>query len=193
MDAAKDEPVWAERFNGTVDEVIVRALDVRLTSDENRSLREHPVRNTKAYELYLQAKAEIFGHGPGTERGMQLVAHTREIEGDTIPLRLLETAGKVERVRAGMAPDHSGLDEAELTARQAPEEDPERAYARATAILAFVAYERGEMAEAARQFNEASGMTRRMSTPCSGSSSPTRRRDRTLPHWPRLRGSAWCP
>jgi serine/threonine-protein kinase len=158
VDAAADEPVWSERFNGTMEDVfevqervareIVAALNVTLTSDEDRQLAARPIENVKAYELYLQARQELRRYGPGIERGLALLARAREIEGDTIPLRALEAVAEVERVRAGLAPDHSGLDRAELTARAILEEDPEGAYAAAHGILGFVAYERGDILKA---------------------------------------------
>jgi serine/threonine-protein kinase len=162
VDASADEPIWGERFNGTMEDVfevqervareIVSALNVTLTSDEDRHLRDRPVEDVKAYELFLQARQELRRYGPGVDRGMALLARAREIEGDTIPLRALEAVGKVERVRAGMAEDHSGLDEAEATALAILEEDPDKAYAYGHGLLGFVAYEKGDMGAAIRHF-----------------------------------------
>ena len=52
IDAATDAPLWSEKYSGTMDDVfkvqervsreIVKALNITLTSDEQRSLGERP-------------------------------------------------------------------------------------------------------------------------------------------------------
>jgi TolB-like protein/Flp pilus assembly protein TadD len=160
IDAAADEPLWGERFDGTMEDVfevqervareIVAALNVTLTSDEDRRLAEHPIHDVRAFELYLQARQELRRYGPGIDRGEALLARAREIEGDTIPIRALEAVAKVERVRAGLASDHSGIDQAEAVALAILKEDPDSAPAHG--LLGFVAYERGSASEAIRHF-----------------------------------------
>ena len=75
IDAHTDMHLWAEKYNGTMDDVfdlqervsreIVSSLDVTLTSDEDRRLGDHPIANVRAFELYLQARQELRRIGPG--------------------------------------------------------------------------------------------------------------------------------
>ncbi|MFL6246223.1 MAG: tetratricopeptide repeat protein [Thermoanaerobaculia bacterium] len=68
IDAASDEHLWAETYDGTVDDVfaiqerlarmIVDALELRLTADEEQRLAERPIDNLPAYECYLRARQE---------------------------------------------------------------------------------------------------------------------------------------
>ena len=69
IDVATDAPFWSDKYSGTMDDVfevqervsreIVRALGVRLTSDEHRRLAERPIADPRAFELFLQARQEI--------------------------------------------------------------------------------------------------------------------------------------
>jgi hypothetical protein len=67
VDVATDAPLWSDNDSGTMgDEVqervsreIVRALGVRLTSDEMRRLGDRPIADPRAYEFYLRARQEL--------------------------------------------------------------------------------------------------------------------------------------
>ena len=64
-----DAQLWAEKYNGTMDDVfdvqervsraIVDALNVTLSSDEDRHLADRPIQDVRAFELFLQARQEI--------------------------------------------------------------------------------------------------------------------------------------
>ena len=66
IDASEDVLLWAEKYDGTMDEIfdiqenvaarIVKALRIRLTPDEKRSLRRRATENTEAYQLYLKGR-----------------------------------------------------------------------------------------------------------------------------------------
>lgn len=66
IDAGKDVSVWAEKFDGSMDDIfdiqekvasrIVKALRIRLTPDEKKSLRRRATENTEAYQLYLKGR-----------------------------------------------------------------------------------------------------------------------------------------
>ena len=68
IDASRDDHVWAEHFDGTVEDVfaiqerlarvIVAALELRLTDDEQRRLADRPIHDLHAYECYLRARYE---------------------------------------------------------------------------------------------------------------------------------------
>ena len=165
VDTASDEPVWAERYMGTIEDVfelqesvareIVSALDVKLSSSEDRQLSQRPHPSVRGYELFLRARQEMRRYGPGIERGLGLVDEARRIAGDSIPLRVLASTAKIEMIRSGAAPDRSGLDEAAATARAILEEDPRGAYVLGQELLGFVAYERGDMLQAITRFRAA--------------------------------------
>jgi serine/threonine protein kinase/Tfp pilus assembly protein PilF len=66
IDAGQDSSLWGETYNGSMDEIfeiqehvasrIVKALKVRLTPDEKRSLRRRPTEDTEAFQLYLKGR-----------------------------------------------------------------------------------------------------------------------------------------
>ncbi len=74
MDTATDQQLWSGRFDGTVDDVfgfqddaaqgIVHALSIELSADESRALREHPIRDARAYELFLRARHAAWSFSP---------------------------------------------------------------------------------------------------------------------------------
>ncbi|MBI5471692.1 MAG: protein kinase, partial [Ignavibacteriae bacterium] len=65
-DSTQDAYLWAETYRGSLEDVfdiqekvagkIVRALKVRLTPDEKRTLKKRYTENTEAYQLYLQGR-----------------------------------------------------------------------------------------------------------------------------------------
>ena len=68
IEVANDEHVWAEKYAGTMEDVfeiqetvsrkIVDALNVQLTSEEDRRIAEKPIDNVRAYDCYLRARHE---------------------------------------------------------------------------------------------------------------------------------------
>ncbi len=69
IDAGNDVHVWAEKYNGTLDDVfdiqekvsraIVDALKVKLTAKENKKMSERRIDNIHAYDCYLRARREL--------------------------------------------------------------------------------------------------------------------------------------
>jgi len=157
VDAEKDTPLWSEKYSGAVDEVfevqervsreIVRALDVTLTSDENRRLAERPIADARVFELYLQARQEIRRFEVNAlERAANLLSQAVEIEGETPPLLNLMALAKVAQVKAGGNPDLRQLDEVEAQALALLEQSPD--LPQAHALLGSLGYERGQLPEA---------------------------------------------
>lgn len=70
IDALNDAQLWGEKYRGTLDDVfeiqeqvsraIVTALRVRLSSDEEAAIEEHPIPNLLAYDYYLRARHDIY-------------------------------------------------------------------------------------------------------------------------------------
>jgi serine/threonine protein kinase/tetratricopeptide (TPR) repeat protein len=66
VDALTDSTVWSEKYPGTMDDVftiqetvaarIARALKVRLTPGEKKSLKRRPTESAEAYQLYLKGR-----------------------------------------------------------------------------------------------------------------------------------------
>ncbi len=151
VDAATDANLWGEKFSGTLDDVfelqervsreIVRALDVKLTSDEHRRLAERPIADARAFELYLQARQELRRYAP--ERAAGLIHEAMRIEGETPPLLAQLASVKVMQMRAGVGRDRALLDEAEHEALRLLARVPDASYGHA--LLGQVEYERGNM------------------------------------------------
>jgi serine/threonine protein kinase/tetratricopeptide (TPR) repeat protein len=66
IDAGQDVSLWGDTYNGTMDQIfdiqetvaarIVKALKVRLTPDERRTLKRRGTEDTEAYQLYLKGR-----------------------------------------------------------------------------------------------------------------------------------------
>ena len=77
IDAIDDSHLWAEKYNGTLDDIftiqesvsrsIAEALEMKLSKKEVESICECPIDDAKVYEYYLKAKHEI---NTFTEEGM---------------------------------------------------------------------------------------------------------------------------
>jgi TolB-like protein len=93
IDAGNDAHLWAEKYNGTLDDVfdiqekvsrsIVNSLKLKLTEGEDRKISQRPIENLQAYECYLRARQEIWRFTPdGFERALQLVKNALHIVGE---------------------------------------------------------------------------------------------------------------
>jgi len=75
VDAPNDKQLWADKYNGTLDDVfdiqervsrsIVDALEIQLTPHEAEQLAERPIPDVRAQECYLRARREIWSFLPG--------------------------------------------------------------------------------------------------------------------------------
>jgi non-specific serine/threonine protein kinase len=161
IEAATDSPVWSDKYSGTMDDVfevqervsreIVKALDITLTSDEHLRLGERLISDPHAFELYLRARQELRRYA--VDRAASLVREAMRIEGETPLLRALLGWSDVYRVRTGISPDRTPLDEAEHTARELLTQVPGAAYGHA--LLGHIGYERSQMPEAVHHFEVA--------------------------------------
>ena len=163
VDAQTDTPLWADKYAGTMDDVfdvqervsraIVDALQVKLTTSEDVRLAARPIQNARAFELYLQARAELRRYGTSLDHAKMLLARAIEIEGESPPLRALRAFMEFSKVRGGTAGDLRPLDLAEAEARALIELVPDAPYGHA--LLGFVGYERGQLKDAARHLTRA--------------------------------------
>jgi len=102
IDAKNDAHLWAEKYNGTLDDVfdiqekvsraIVDSLKLKLSPGEERRISEHPIPNALAYEFYLKARQEIL---KWTEAGLENAVRYLQ--------RGLEIIGENALLHAGMA------------------------------------------------------------------------------------------
>ena len=111
-DATVDAQLWADRFNGTLEDVfaiqerlsrqIVDALRLRLTPTEDRRLAQHPIADVRAYEYYLLARQEIWNFN--TDHALQLVRRAQAIVGDNELLFVAEGLIYWQNVNVGIVP-----------------------------------------------------------------------------------------
>jgi adenylate cyclase len=158
IDAETDEHLWADKYDGTVSEVfdlqervareIVRALDLTISSDEDRRLSQHPVADARAFELYLRARQQLQRYS--TDGVSELLAEAIAIEGETPPLLALTAWARVNEVRTGMNRDMRPLDEAMLIADRLRAVAPNSHSVHA--LLGYIAYERGDLPGGVRHF-----------------------------------------
>jgi serine/threonine protein kinase/tetratricopeptide (TPR) repeat protein len=161
VDVATDAPLWSEKYAGTIDDVfevqervsreIVKALGVRLTSEEARRLADRPIADPRAFGLYLQARQQLRRYAIPT--AVALIEDAIRIEGETPPLVAMRAWATLWQVRLGIAPDQSPLDEAERVAQSLVAERPDASYVHA--LLGNLKYERGHLLEALRHFRRA--------------------------------------
>jgi len=105
IDAGTDAHIWAERYDGVLDDVfeiqetvsqsIVEALNLKLSSDEQKRLAERPIHEVRAYECYLRARIDIH---KGTAESLE--SARRHLEAG------LEILGENELLYEGLAELH---------------------------------------------------------------------------------------
>ena len=120
VDTTTDANLWAERFDGSLDDVfaiqeriarsIVNALRLRLSPEEERGMQARPISDLQAYECYLRARHEIWTFTrEGAERAIGLLTHGLEVAGDNA--LILATLGLAHSFLAslGIEPARNGV------------------------------------------------------------------------------------
>lgn len=162
-DTTTDQQVWAEKYSGTMDDIfdvqervsraIVEALRVTLSTSESERLADRPIKDPRAFELYLRAQALVRRYGSSVDQVDGLIDLAMAIEGPSLPLRALRGLLWVSQMRAGMSTDEAHLSKAEAEAQDLIRLAPEAAYG--YSLLGFIGYERGRMAETVRYLGQA--------------------------------------
>ena len=157
-DTTTDEQLWADKFSGTMDDVfdvqervsraIVSALQVTLSASEDHRLAERPIKDARAFELYLRAQVLVRRYGASMDQVTALLDRAIEIEGSTPPLRALRAYLLVTQLRAGMSTDPQHLARAEAEARALVDLAPGAPYG--YSLLGVISYERGQLADTVR-------------------------------------------
>jgi eukaryotic-like serine/threonine-protein kinase len=123
LEARSDRALWAENFDGTLDDVfamqdrvataIVNALQLRLSPKEQALLLEHPIANAAAYDEYLRAREGLNAFTvSGLQRAMHHLARAAQLEPDNV--YVLRGLGRAcwAAVNHGVSDDVTQLDEA---------------------------------------------------------------------------------
>ena len=135
IDAGTDTHLWAETYEGTLQDVfdiqekvarsIVEALQLELGPEEDRRLTERPIENLQAYECYLRARQEAwrFAREP-LERAVAYLERAHEIVGDNALIFSGLSYVYSQYVNIGLGHEEA-TEKAEVYARNALELDPD--------------------------------------------------------------------
>ena len=128
IDATRDEHLWAESYDGTLEDVfaiqerlarvIVAALELRLTNDEHERLAERPIRDLHAYECYLRARYDAWRWRPDAiDHAIQLLRNGLATVGDNARLYAALGHAFLQYREAGIDLGEGPLAQAEECAR----------------------------------------------------------------------------
>lgn len=157
IDAANDEHMWAETFDGTLDDIfeiqerlarlIVEALRLRLSPDEEQRLSERGIENVHAYDCYLRAQYELWRwRSDAIDHAIQLLRNALEIVGDNALLHATMGLAYLQYREAGIDLSERPLVEAEICERRASALAP--ASSPALRLRGWLHYSRGRVQEA---------------------------------------------
>lgn len=160
-DVDSDESRWAEKYQGTMDDVfdmqervsraIVDALNIVLSSGESDRIGERPISNVRAFELFVQAREALRAYD--VMRAEPLVARAIEIEGEVPALRALRILGSIMLMRTGASREPALIQSVEQEARELIALAPDRADGHA--LLGYLGYETGDLVTAVRSLRRA--------------------------------------
>ena len=153
IDPQNNSLVWADKFNGTMDDVfniqesisrqIVSALKIKLTPAEDKHMLERPLPDVEAYRYYLMAKHEILNYSEDAlARALEYLDIGENLVGKNV--LLLSAKGQVywQYINAGISSDTNYLVKARECANQALELDPESAHA--YRLLGLISVQEGD-------------------------------------------------
>ena len=164
IDASMDDHVRADTYDGTIDDVfaiqerlarvIVNALELQLTADEQRRLVERPIDNLRAFQCYLRARQEEWrGRKDAIDHAIHLLRNGLEIIGDNAELYAALGLAFLQYREAGIDFGEPPLLEAETCVRKVF--DLEQASASGLRLRGWIHYARGRVQEAVRDLKAA--------------------------------------
>jgi non-specific serine/threonine protein kinase len=164
IDASNDAHIWAEKYAGTLDDIfdiqekvsrsIVDSLRLKLTPEENHRIKEKHISDIVAYEYYLQAKREVWSFNQeNLDHALRLANQALGIVGENALLYATVALIYWQYHNAGFRPDEDILRQADIAAGKALVLDPE--LSQAHWAKGAIAYTRGELQTAARQYKRA--------------------------------------
>jgi non-specific serine/threonine protein kinase len=164
IDAMTDDHLWADTYDGNVEDVfaiqerlarmIVDALELRLTADEEQRLAERPIDNLPAYECYLRARQEGWRwRKDAIDHAVQLLHNGLAIIGDNARLYGALGLASLQYREAGIDFGERPLVEAERCAARVFA--LEHASASGLQLRGWIHYSRGRVQEAVRDLKAA--------------------------------------
>ena len=164
IDAANDNHLWADTYDGTVDDVfsiqeqlarvIVDALELRLTAREKQRIAERAIDNLPAYECYLRARHEAWRwRRDSIDHAVQLLGEGLAIIGDNVRLHAALGVAYLQYREAGIDFGDRPLLEAEKCASKLFE--LERDSSAGLQLRGWIRYSRGLVQEAVHDLKAA--------------------------------------
>ncbi len=156
IDAPNDEHLWAEKYDGTLDDIfeiqesvsrsIVEAMRLKLSPDEDRRLAESRIEDPRAYECYIRARQDAWLLTEASiARALDRIDSGLEAVGENDRLLALKGWALTQLVNFWFAPPEAFpalLEEARQYATKALELNPQSAAAHVT--LGMVSYKSGD-------------------------------------------------
>jgi TolB-like protein/Flp pilus assembly protein TadD len=157
IDARTDDHMWADTYDGTVEDVfaiqerlarvIVEALELRLTADEERRLAERPIGDVHAYECFLRARHEAWRwRKDAIDHAVHLLRNGLEIIGDNARLYAALGFAYLQYREAGIDFGERPLLEAEACVGKVLAREP--ASGPGLQLRGWIHYSRGRIQEA---------------------------------------------
>ena len=164
IDATADDHLWADKYDGSVEDlfaiqerlarVIVEALELRLTADENRRLGDRPIANVHAYECYVRARQEAWRwRKDAIDHAIQLLHNGLAVVGDNARLYAALGHAYLQYREAGIDVGEGPLDQAESCARKVYALEP--ASASGLRLRGWIHYGRGRIQPAVQDLKAA--------------------------------------
>jgi non-specific serine/threonine protein kinase len=164
IDASTDHHLWADKYEGGVEDVfafqerlarvIVAALELELSAEEDRRLGERPIANVHAYECYLRARQEGWRwRKDAIDHAVKLLHNGLAIVGENAGLYTALGLAHLQYREAGLDFGEGPLHEAEVCGRKVLALAPESASGRL--LQGWIHYARGRIQEAVRDLKVA--------------------------------------
>jgi TolB-like protein len=164
IDAATDDHLWADKFDGSVEDVfaiqerlarvIVHALELRLTADEDRRLANRPIADVHAYQCYLQARHEAWRwRRDAIDHALQLLQNGLALVGDNARLYAALGHAYLQYREVALDVGEGPLQEADTCAEKVFELEP--ASPSALLLRGWIHYSRGRIQEAVHDLKAA--------------------------------------
>ncbi len=139
IDALNDAHLWAEKYDGTLDDIfdiqdkvsrsIGNALKLKLTPEEKKQMVARPIASPEAYNLHIMARHEYWqATEQGLERASRLAKKGLDLIGDNEILYADLSSINLMYIDSGIRKDESVLVEAEQFIQKVFSLNPESAY-----------------------------------------------------------------
>ena len=164
INASRDDHVWAEHYDGTLEDVfaiqerlarvIVAALELRLSDDEQQRLAERPITDVQAYECYLRARHEAWRwRRDAIDHAIKLLNNGLAIVGDNVRLYAALGHAHLQYREAGIDFGERPLEEAEKCAEKVFALEPSGGAG--FRLSGWIEYSRGLIQDAVRNLKKA--------------------------------------